>query len=158
MVLRSPLWVNCSWGTGSHPAPSTHTPAHLPTPEARSLMAWTGFSLHHRAFIRLSLFCLFSIAGQSSICVHSHRTAKPRHGRHRGLGGEGESERVPGLDIADRPCLHYNILGLFWAVSEELWLLHCLPPMLERCRMSSRAKAPTYRPLFSTWRLNSAAV
>lgn len=75
-LLRSLLWANHSWGMGSHPAPSTHTPAHLPTPEARSLMAWTGFSLHQHAFIRLSLFCLFSTAGQSSICVHSHRTAK----------------------------------------------------------------------------------
>lgn len=45
--------------------PPARTPAHLPTPGAFSLMAWTGFSLCHDAFIK-PVYSPFSTAGHLS--------------------------------------------------------------------------------------------
>lgn len=53
-----------SWMQASFQPPA-RTPAHLPTPGAFSLMAQTGFSLCHDAFIKL-VYSLFSTAGHRS--------------------------------------------------------------------------------------------
>jgi hypothetical protein len=54
----------CSWLRACvHPPACTQ--AHLPTPGAFSLMAWTGFSLHHDGFIK-PVYSPFSTAGHQS--------------------------------------------------------------------------------------------
>lgn len=55
----------CSW-LRACVHPPARTQAHLPTPGAFSLMAWTGFSLHHDGFIK-PVYSPFSTAGH-----HSH--------------------------------------------------------------------------------------
>lgn len=85
--LSSSSWISM----GVLPAPSTHTAAHLPTPKAFSLIAWTGFSLFHHAFIRAFIPSVFFHGWANHLCLPAPKLqcSLIRNGRHGGprVGG-----------------------------------------------------------------------